>query len=314
MPGSRFVVRTLSGVGLVASLRLAVLAAEPPPQGAATSFSGTTYSGTAAGEIRDDNGLRTKLVWIPPGSFVMGSPAGEKDRREDEKQVQVTFSRGFWLGQHEVTQSEWRRVMRTTPWSGELSVKEGNDFPATFVNWDDAMKFCARLTAIEQAAGRLPKNWKYTLPTEAQWEYACRAGTTTRYSFGPGDSALPDYGWFDKNTTSPVESNPRKAGRRRVVALGERYAHEVATKKANSWGLYDMHGNAFEWCRDGYAKDLPGGRDPEVPAAGELRMVRGGSWVITSAFCRSAHRDWDTPDTRTNSLGFRLAVVPIARK
>ena len=206
MPGSRFVVRTLSVVGLVASLPLAVLAAEPPPQGAATSFSGTTYSGTAAGEIRDDNGLRTKLVWIPPGSFVMGSPADEKDRREDESQVQVTFSRGFWLGQHEVTQSEWPRVMRTTPWNGELSVKEGNDFPATFVNWDDAMKFCARLTAIEQAAGRLPKNWKYTLPTEAQWEYACRAGTTTRYSFGPGDSALPDYGWFDKTPRAPSKA------------------------------------------------------------------------------------------------------------
>jgi formylglycine-generating enzyme required for sulfatase activity len=269
-------------------------------------------AGHTAGQLRDDNLLKTKLVWIPAGHFTMGSPQDEADHRENEGQVEVRITTGFWMGQHEVTQPEWSRVMRTTPWRGRNAVKEGDCYPATFVSWDDAVKFCERLTGAERRAGRLPAGWKYSLPTEAQWEYACRAGTTTPFSFGRDAAGLIDHGWFDLNTTNAGTRPASPRVRQRPVSA-ERYAHEVARKKPNPWGLYDMHGNVFEWCRDGSATTLPGGDDPFVEAAGTDRVVRGGSWVLGATFCRSSRRDWDFPDDRTSSLGFRLALVHFAK-
>jgi formylglycine-generating enzyme required for sulfatase activity len=255
------------------------------------------FEGSKAGQTRDDNGLKTKLVWIPPGDFRMGSPKDENGRSDDEGPVNVTLTKGFWLGQHEVTQAEWRHVMQATPWSGENYVKEGDDYPATYVSWNDATKFFEKLTETERDAGRLPEGWKYTLPTEAQWEYACRGGSKSRFSFGDDESDLGDYGWFRKNADD----------------AGEKYAHLVGQKKANPLGLFDMHGNVWEWCRDVYAEKLPGGDDPEVSAGGSDRVARGGSWYGTAGGCRSAWRRRITPDDRIDDLGFRVALTPSAK-
>ncbi len=262
--------------------------AEPAPQSA------DAFAGTRAGQTRNDNGLKTTLVWIPPGEFTMGSPKDEKGHNENEHQVQVTLTRGFWLGQHEVTQAEWQRLMQTAPWSGKDSVKEGDNYPATYVSWDDAVKFCEKLTESERSAGRLPEGWKYTLPTEAQWEYACRAGTKTQFSFGDNGSDLGDYAWFDEN----------------AWYAGEKYAHVVGQKKTNPWGLSDMHGNVWEWCSDYYAEKLAGGTDPLGPLTGSDRVSRGGSWYDNAGCCRSAFRFRYPPRGLSSYLGFRLAAVP----
>jgi formylglycine-generating enzyme required for sulfatase activity len=174
------------------------------------------------------------------------------------------------------------------------------------------MMFCRRLTATERSAGQLPADWRFTLPTEAQWKYGCRAGTTTRFSFGPDDAGLMDHGWFDKNTTDAGDKDASKFARRRSPGADQRYAHQVALKTPNPWGLYDMHGNVSEWCRDTYVRDSLGGDDPEVSAPGALRVIRGGSWVLGPKFCRSANREWSEPDERKNSVSFRLALVRCA--
>jgi formylglycine-generating enzyme required for sulfatase activity len=286
-----------SGVGVIALARITVRPKpmpEPMPKPEPAPETPGTFSGTRAGQTRKDNGLNTTLVWIPPGDFTMGSPKEEKDRSDDENQVQVTLTKGFWLGQHEVTQAEWQRVMLNTPWRGEKYVKEGDDYPATCMSWDDAIRFCEKLTETERDVGRLPERWKYTLPTEAQWEYACRGGTKSRFSFGDDDSELTEYAWFTKNADD----------------AGEKYAHQVGQKKPNPWGLNDMHGNVWEWCRDVYAKELPGGTDPEVFVGGSGRVDRGGSWYDTARSCRSAYRSGFTPDSRDYYLGFRVAAVP----
>jgi sulfatase modifying factor 1 len=250
-----------------------------------------------AGQTRDDNSLKTKLVWIPLGEFTMGSPKDEKDRFDDEDQVQVILTRGFWLGQHEITQAEWQRIMQTTPWNGKKYVKEGDDYPATYVNWDDAMKFCEKLTERERGAGQPPSDWQYTLPTEAQWECACRAGTKSRFSFGNDDSDLSDYAWWGGIVGDGNAKN-------------ELYAHIVGQKKVNPWGLSDMHGNVWEWCRDWHAEELTGGTDPQGPSEGGLRVRRGGCWSSSAGYCRSALRCGSTPGLRGYDLGFRVAAVP----
>jgi sulfatase modifying factor 1 len=258
------------------------------------------FAGAHAGEVRDDNGLKLKLVWIPPGKFMMGSPNNEWGRENWENQVKVTLTQGFWLGQHEVTQAEWQRVMQTVPWKGKFGVRAGDDYPATFVSWDDVMKFCEKLTEQEQSAGRLPSGWQYTLPTEAQWEYACRAGTTTRFSFGGDDLKLSDYAWWGGLIGKGSAQN-------------ERYAHPVGQKKANPWGLKDMHGNVWELCRDWHSSALTGGTDPQGPSQGTFRVVRGGNWASTANDCRSAVRQGFGPHRGNANMGFRVAAVPSAK-
>jgi formylglycine-generating enzyme required for sulfatase activity/tetratricopeptide (TPR) repeat protein len=258
-----------------------------------------TFAGSRTGQMRDDNGVIMKLLWIPPGKVDMGSPTDEREHSSDEGPVDVRLTKGFWLGQTEVTQAQWRAVMQTTPWRGNLSrgkgiVEMADDYPATYVSWDDAMQFCAKLTEMEHQAGRLPTVWKYTLPTEAQWEYACRAGTTTRFSFGNDDSVLSDYAWW-----GGIIGNGN--------AKSEQYAHTVGQKKANPWGLYDMHGNVWEWCRDWYRRELPGGEDPEVLDWGSGRAARGGGWDYSAKRCRSSTRAGGNPGYRRDDLGFRIA-------
>jgi formylglycine-generating enzyme required for sulfatase activity len=265
---------------------------DPPAKNDSKTRQGPLFAGNKAGEIREDNGLKTMLSWIPPGSFTMGTAAG-RDHRQHEGPVEVTLTNGFWLAKYEVTQAEWQRVTQAAPWHGELYVKEGDNYPATYVSWEDATKFCARLTEQERSAGRLPAGSEYNLPTEAQWEYACRAGTTTPYNFGKAPSELPTNAWFMKN-----------AGGDR-----EEYAHPVGGKNANLWGLHDLHGNVSEWCRDWYAKDLPGGTDPEATAGGSTRVLRGGGWRSTADDCRSAFRNGANPTNRNPAWGFRIALI-----
>ena len=262
--------------------------------GNAPASAADPMSGKKPGDVRDDNGLKMKLVWCPPRNFTMGSPKSEKDRFENEDQVEVTLTKGFWLGKYEVTQSEWKQVMATEFWKGANLTKEGADFPATWVNWPDATEFCRKLTEQERNKGRMPDGWEYTLPTEAQWECACRAGTKTKFSFGDDESKLGEYAWFVVNTS----------------IAGEGYAHQMGRKKPNPWGLCDMHGNVWEWCRDYYAEKLPGGRDPEVTEKAYARVLRGGSWRSDVALCRSAYR-WPTPGARDNFIGFRVALSSV---
>jgi formylglycine-generating enzyme required for sulfatase activity len=280
--------------------------------------------GKEPGEVRDDNGLKMKLVWCPPGFVTMENvevieepaakkqdkpnndddevdpkdkPAPEPRQTETITPVKVFLTKGYWLGQYEVTQSEWKLVMQTEPWKGQDFTKEGADYPATFVSWNDAVDFCHKLTEQERQAGRLPNDWEYTLPTEAQWERACRARTETRFSFGDDESKLGDYAWFSANASNAEEQ----------------YAHRVGQKKVNPLGLCDMHGNVWEWCRDVYTEKLPGGRDPKVKADektnGSFRVNRGGGWSIGATSCRSGGRGWNQPDYRYGDLGFRPALA-----
>jgi formylglycine-generating enzyme required for sulfatase activity len=192
-----------------------------------------------------------------------------------------------------VTQAEFKAVMGMTPWAGKDYVKEGADYPATYVDWKDATEFCRKLTARESKAGRLPRGYVYALPTEAQREYACRAGTTTAYSFGNAPSDVGDYAWYKTNAND----------------ANERYAHRGGQKKANPWGFYDMQGNIWEWCRDYYAEKLPGGTNPLVKS-GMYRVSRGCAWLNDAESCRSADRIFSDPGYRNGYLGFRVALVP----
>ena len=244
-----------------------------------------------AGEPRESvtNSIGMELIELTAGKFTMGSPAGEKNRFDDEARVSVTLTQSFGLGKTEVTQGQWKSVMGTEPWDGQDFVKADKDCPATYVSWDDVTKFCQKLTEIERKSGKLKADEEYRLPTEAEWEYASRAGTETAYSFGDDEKQLGEYAWFDSNTA------------------GEQYTHKVGLKKSNPWGLHDMHGNVAEWCSDWYDGKLIGGTDPVVPEWGSFRVYRGGSWWIGPGCCRSAYRDSRVPSSRYYILGFRVA-------
>jgi len=233
----------------------------------------------------------TELLLIPPGEFLMGGPKDEPVHYDSETQVQVTLTTGFWLGKSAVTQGEWQRVMGTTPWTGQQYVVNGANYPATYISHvdtetgevvsDSALAFCQQLTVQEQKAGRLPANWEYRLPTEAEWEYACRAGTHTAYSFGDDPDRLKDYGWYRKN----------------CFDLRESYSHRVGLKRANAWGLQDMHGNVWEWCAT-------------IESSGWYGVSRGGSWDFSAGDCRSADRRRFNSSNRGSILGFRVALSP----
>ena len=204
------------------------------------------------------------------------------DDDDDEIPHQVTLTKPFELGVYQVTQAQYQKVMGTNP-----SHFKGPQNPVEQVSWDEAVEFCRKLSALpaEKAAG-----YVYRLPTESEWEYACRAATRTEYSFGDGDSELGDYAWYKDNSGGTT--------------------HPVGEKKPNPWGLYDMHGNVFEWCQDWYG-DYPSGAvtDPTGPSScslGSLRVNRGGGWNVDSEFCRSAFRFRGSPDDRGSDLGFRV--------
>jgi formylglycine-generating enzyme required for sulfatase activity len=206
--------------------------------------------------------------------------------RDDERPVTwVTLTQPFWLGRTAVTQGQYTAVIGSNPSDFKAA---GRDAPVENVSWDEAMAFCQKLTEREKAEGRLPTGYTYTLPTEAQREYACRAGTTGDYA---GD--LDAMAWYGANSGSTT--------------------HPVGTKQPNGWGLYDMHGNVLEWCRDWYADKLPGWEvtNPLGPPSDYFRVVRGGCWSDEASSCRSAVRGGDPPDGRGYDVGFRLALSAV---
>lgn len=257
-------------------------------------FSERVFQGDRAGEERDDNGLKMKFCWCPDGGFLMGVRKGDMLQDPIGDPVRVDLS-GFWLGKHEVTQRDWGQVMSTTPWSGKAGVREGENYPATHVSWIDADEFCRKLTQQEQQSGRLRSNEKYALPTEAQWEYGCRAGSSAAFTFGDDPKRLGEYAWYRDTAGDEVTG----------------YAHPVGLKLANAWGLHDMHGNVWEWCADWFRSKLSGGRNPEVTRREELslRQVRGGCFWNYHQNCISGWRAGSDPVDAQNNKGFRVARV-----
>jgi len=240
--------------------------------------------------------LSLEMLWCPPGTFTMGSPASEAGRGKDETQHQVTLTKGFWLGKYEVTQAQWEKVMGSNP-----SRFKGADRPVEKVSWTEAVAFCTQLTTQEQNAGRLPAGWAYVLPTESQWEYACRSGTTTAYSWG----------------ATIVSSNANYHFYAGGVNDGRDFisTRDVGQYAANPWGFFDMHGNVWEWTADRYQAAYPNGNpviDPTGPASGSNRVIRGGSWANGGPSLRSAKRLSHAPSDRVN-LGFRLSLRPASK-
>jgi sulfatase modifying factor 1 len=226
-----------------------------------------------------NDGSQFRFQFCPPGSFIMGSPDSEPGRHPNEEPVPVQITQAFWMGRTEVTQAQWNAVMKAN-----FARFKGANLPVEMVKWEDAIWFVDSLNHRIQ----LPQPWRFALPSEAQWEYACRAGTQTPFS--SGSQLSPDQANFD----SKLERT-RPAGS---------YA-------PNAWGLLDMHGNVSEWCSGWYSQRLTGGSDPAGPSTGNLRVARGGSWGLEAAFCRSAARFSRSSHIRGSDLGFRIAIVQI---
>ncbi|MBI5723394.1 MAG: formylglycine-generating enzyme family protein [Planctomycetes bacterium] len=224
------------------------------------------------------NKVTMKLVLIPAGKFTIGSPKDEKNHCDDESpQHEVAITKAFYMGIYEITQEQYEQIVGKNP-----SKIKGAQNPVENVSWDDAVEFCQKLSKM---AGKTIR-----LPTEAQWEWACRAGGQTRFCFGDDDDELDNYGWHSGN--------------------GEKTHHPVGKKKPNAYGLYDMHGNLWEWCTDWYAPyTAEKSVDPIGPDAGECHVLRSGCWLDCSPqICRSARRGWYVPDIRTSTVGFRVIV------
>jgi formylglycine-generating enzyme required for sulfatase activity len=259
-------------LGALGALAVTTAGAEPA--------AATGPAPTASRAIPD---LALTLLWVKPGEFTMGSPPDEPNRNKAEGPPRrVTLTTGFWLGKTEVTQSQYEAVDGANP---SRFTDAGKDAPVERVSWLDAMAWCKKLTARERGAGRLPKGYAYTLPTEAQWEYACRAGTIGDYAGNPDAMA-----WHDRNSGETT--------------------HLVGRKEPNAWGFHDMSGNVLEWCLDWYG-DYPRGAetDPAGPDSGYFRMARGGSWRMKIEVGRSAARAGGSPARRDYTLGFRLALT-----
>lgn len=257
-------------------------------------------------------GAPTNMVFIPPGTFRMGSPTNEVGRYDWEgPQTAVTISRGYWMGKYEVAQGEYLAVMGSNP-SWFNGVRDGyydpgcecltnRDYgtnlnrPIESVSWPDATNYCATLTQRERVAGRIGTNWVYRLPTEAEWEYACRGWTSTQFSYGddPSYTNLTNYAWYGDNSGAMT--------------------HPVGQKLPNPWGLYDMHGNVWEWCLDSFAPYTSAPLSDPFVTFGSQRILRGGGSSSSSAsgYCRSAFRNYRPSFWALADLGFRVALAPI---
>jgi formylglycine-generating enzyme len=262
------------------------------------------FDGASAGVAREIASI--KLNWCPAGTFTMGSPKDEPERRPGEDQVVVTLSHGFWAGKYEVTQGQWKRVVGKLPGPLTKAGGEGDDLPLYNVNFGEAEGFCSKLTQIAHESGELPADWEFRLPTEAQWEYACRAGTTTATPFG--DSLSSKQANFEGQPYNGAEEGPSL-----------KRSSKVGSYPPNPWGLCDMQGNVVEWCRDWYVAKLPGGTDPDLhdhkdkatPSEhGDIsRCRRGSAWTDPGWAGRSAFRQRFEPERRYDHIGFRIVVV-----
>ena len=250
----------------------------------AKEASGKTKSPPAEVTMDLGNGVKLEMVLILAGNFKMGSPDTDKEAYSEEKpQHGVRITKPFYLGKYLVTQKQWEAVMGNNP-----SRFKGPQNPVEKVSWEDCRQFLDKLNA---KAGR--QDGRFQLPSKAQWEYACRAGSGRKYCFGDEESGLGDYAWYDANSSGKT--------------------HAVGEKKPNAWGLYDMHGNVWEWCRDGYVEEYYAHSptdDPTAPATGSFRVIRGGGWYYGAKTCRSASRFISGPAFRYHVLGFRVSQVP----
>jgi len=246
------------------------------------------------------NGVTMELVLIPAGEFMMGSPSSESDRDDDEgPQHRVRVTCPFYMGKCEVTNAQYRQFVRDSGYDGsgeadggylkhfrgDSEMPTGDNYPIVWVSWKNAQAFCQWLSRRT--------GWEVRLPTEAEWEYACRAGSSTAYCFGDSASRLGDYAWYDDNSGGKT--------------------HPVGGKRLNGWGLYDMHGNVWEWCADWYGWDYYAQSppaDPKGPSHSGRRVLRGGSWLYYPRFCRSAVRDRLAPTNTNLNDGFRVVVSP----
>ncbi len=235
---------------------------------------------------RFKNRVGIEMMWCWPGTFTMGRPRDEPGRFDEEASRDVRLTRGFWMARTEVTQGQWSKLMAENPSLFRFSKRH----PVERVSWNGATTFCRHLTELERSTGTIPIHWEYTLPTEAQWEYACRAGSSAPFS-GP---SLAEMGWYLHNAFL--------------------HTHPVGLKKSNRWGFYDMHGNVFEWCLDGYGNyDPKQTKDPfSDPRQATNRVHRGGSWINGASGCRSASRYGSGPGSRSNgALGFRPVLTQV---
>ena len=224
-------------------------------------------------------GAELELIWCAPGSFEMGSPATEQGRLDGETHRTVSITKGFWLGKYEVTQRQWASVMRGNP-----SKFKNPDHPVETVTWHDCEIFLRRVNAAL-------KDMSFRLPTEAEWEYACRAGSKEPVS---GSGQIGEMAWYEVNSDSQT--------------------HEVGRNKPNAWGFYDMHGNVLEWCSDWYSVPAVGDAvDPKGPPSGSFKVLRGGCWFFSDRDCRSAYRLRREPGLRNCIFGFRLAGTDKAK-
>lgn len=252
-------------------------------------------AGTKAGESWT-NSIGMVFRWCPPGSFDMG---GSK-----KKAMKVTLTQGFWISQFEVTQEQYAKVTRRKP--DREVFRLGKDIPITHVGTGD--RFTKSLTELERKANILPKNWSYDLPTEAEWEYACRAGSTTKYCFGDDIDQLPLYGNFADRSLEKSNPDFWYASKKLDDGQGEGPA-PVGRFKPNAWGIHDMHGNVAEVCRDAFVPELPGGRDPLVKK-GQDQVIRGGSWASYPKYCQSAFRNAFRTRDKVGFIGIRVILKP----
>jgi uncharacterized protein (TIGR02996 family) len=254
------------------------------------------------------NSIGMRLALIPPGRFRMGSPTGENERGGDEAAHEVEITRPFYLGVFAVTQGQWQTVMGNNPsyfsatGEGKEQVKglDTSDFTVEQVSWEEAQAFLENLAARPEEK---EKGWHYRLPSEAEWEYACRGGASSSTPFC--------FGKFLSSTQANFNGDQPYGGAEKGPYLGRPCA--VGSYRPNVFGLYDLHGNVWEWCSDWYGEDYYGkspAKDPPGPSGGSGRVIRGGSWYVSGLNCRAAHRGGIAPSDRDDGLGFRVAAVP----
>ncbi|MBQ7651149.1 MAG: SUMF1/EgtB/PvdO family nonheme iron enzyme [Victivallales bacterium] len=311
--------------------------------------------------VRLSSSDEIQMLWVQPGDFTMGSPAPDKDnpgepgRKDDEQQHNIRLTKGFWLGRYEITHGQWKELMGTDLQAqakktleddtiyikmGDKTIRDnygmtrdadpkellfdnGKDVAMYWLSYDDCIDFCNRLTEREQKAGRLPLGYRYSLPTEAQWEYACRAGKTTALYNGPIEikgehnaPSLDEIAWYGGNSSQGYVERGwnTEAWKEKQYPGGIAGVRNVGEKKANQWGFHDMLGNVWEWCFDWYGNYTGDGADPtgaKEQVQGVGRVLRGGCWRTFARYVRAADRNSDSPLRRDNDYGFRLALVPV---
>jgi formylglycine-generating enzyme required for sulfatase activity len=253
------------------------------------------------------NLVPTNLVWILPISFVMGSPTSEMERGTDETQHTVTLTKGFYMGKYQVTQGDYQSLIGSNPsyYKPANGYSQDLNRPVEEVSWADAVNYCEELTTQQQLGGQIPAGWTYRLPTESEWEYACRAGRATAFNFGSairgGMANFYDNWEYDASVGSSYVANPTVPYLNRTTTVG--------SYPPNDWGLYDMHGNVMEWCQDWYGTYPTGGvTDPRGPTLGSYRVVRGGCALVGGRYCRSAYRLYYAPSYTNYVVGFRVVL------